>query len=347
MAKPTIRDIATQAGVSPAAVSFTLNNRPGVSQATRERILAVARQSGWTPNTRARSLSRARADAVGLVVTRPDDSYTSESFYFRFIVGLQNELSGAGIDVVLRHCSDPAAESDIYERWSSSGRVDGVIILDPVSEDPRFPLLRRLNLPAVVVGQEVEGFPSLITQDAALMEGIAAYLASTEVRRIGYVAGIASLTHTVQRHQALEAFSAQNPAVNMLFSADTDFTENAGRKATRTLVDAGVDALIFDNEVLALGGLTALSQSEAQRIQLFSCEDSPLCRVAQPQISAVESSAIALGRNAGALMLERLTTQQVPSRTMPVPQLIIRAVAPPVALPTRAAAAPPAARLPS
>ena len=57
MRRPTIADIARRAGVTKAAVSFALNNQPGVSQSTRERILEIAREIGWQPNSAARALS--------------------------------------------------------------------------------------------------------------------------------------------------------------------------------------------------------------------------------------------------------------------------------------------------
>ncbi|HUK44970.1 MAG TPA: LacI family DNA-binding transcriptional regulator, partial [Gaiellaceae bacterium] len=59
----TISDIAQRAGVSKGAVSYALNDRPGVSDETRDRILAIAKELGWYPNRAARSLSAARADA--------------------------------------------------------------------------------------------------------------------------------------------------------------------------------------------------------------------------------------------------------------------------------------------
>ena len=57
MKRPTIADIAQRAGVTKAAVSFALNGQPGVSATTRERILAIAQEIGFQPNSAARSRS--------------------------------------------------------------------------------------------------------------------------------------------------------------------------------------------------------------------------------------------------------------------------------------------------
>ena len=69
--RPTMKDIARRAGVSESAVSFALNDRPGVSEATRDRIRRVAEQLGWQPSTAARALSGEGAATVGLVLARP------------------------------------------------------------------------------------------------------------------------------------------------------------------------------------------------------------------------------------------------------------------------------------
>ena len=117
MERPTIRDIATVAGVSPSAVSFALNDRPGVSQTTRRRILAVANEMGWTPNAAARALSASRAGAIGLVIARPSQSVAAERFFFEFIVGMQAALASEGMALLLQIITDPAEEITIYRTW--------------------------------------------------------------------------------------------------------------------------------------------------------------------------------------------------------------------------------------
>ncbi|GAE80273.1 transcriptional regulator [Cutibacterium acnes JCM 18920] len=62
MDRTTIKDIARVAGVSPGAVSFALNDKPGVSDSTRARVKAVAKDLGWRPNVAARALSANRLE---------------------------------------------------------------------------------------------------------------------------------------------------------------------------------------------------------------------------------------------------------------------------------------------
>src|SRR5687767_1630674 len=80
----TIDDLAARAGVSSAAVSFAMNNRPGVAEETRARILAAAEELGWRPSAHARALTEARARAIGLLLARPIAQLEVDPFFVRF-----------------------------------------------------------------------------------------------------------------------------------------------------------------------------------------------------------------------------------------------------------------------
>src|SRR5581483_8614933 len=98
--RPTIADIARHAGVTKAAVSFALNGQPGVSAATRERILAIAKEIGFQPITAARALSDGRAGAFGLIIDRPARTLGVEAFFMQLISGIQTELTQSHITLL-------------------------------------------------------------------------------------------------------------------------------------------------------------------------------------------------------------------------------------------------------
>src|SRR6185436_13274566 len=100
--RPTIADVARRAGVSATAVSFAVNDRPGVSPETRERILAVARELGWRPSASARALTEARTRAIGLVLARDPGQLELDAFFVRFLSGLERTLSPADYALLLQ-----------------------------------------------------------------------------------------------------------------------------------------------------------------------------------------------------------------------------------------------------
>src|SRR3954470_3748193 len=100
--RATIADVARAAGVSPAAVSFAINGRPGVSLETRERILAAASELGWRPSASARALTEARSRSIGLVLARNTAQLELDAFFVRFLSGVERTLAEADYALLLQ-----------------------------------------------------------------------------------------------------------------------------------------------------------------------------------------------------------------------------------------------------
>ena len=193
----TINDVAQAAGVSKGAVSYALNGQPGVSDDTRERILKVARELGWTPNLRAKSLSSAKAFAVGLVVARDPRLLGTDPFFPAFIAGIETTLVEHEYALVLTVAASADAEEMGYRKLAADSRVDGVILTDMRVDDSRIALLKSLKIPAVTLNRPETSspFPAVCMDDT---EGIAAaveHLVSLGHTRIGHVGGPQSYIH--------------------------------------------------------------------------------------------------------------------------------------------------------
>src|SRR3954447_4076763 len=171
--RPTIADVARRAGVSAAAVSFAVNDRPGVSSGTRERILAAARELGWQPSASARALTEARTRAGGLVLARSATQLEGDSFFLRFLAGIEAALTAADYALLLQIVpGDAASALPAYQRLAAAGRVDGFLLTDVEADDPRFALLAAAAMPVVLAGRPIgpAPFPWLETRHD---EGIA------------------------------------------------------------------------------------------------------------------------------------------------------------------------------
>src|SRR5262245_38175111 len=92
--RPTMGDIARQAGVSRAAVSYSLNGQMGVSESTRQRVLQVAAELGFEPNLVARVMRGAAIGSIGMALSRPTGwSLSTEAFRRQFLAGVEAALS--------------------------------------------------------------------------------------------------------------------------------------------------------------------------------------------------------------------------------------------------------------
>lgn len=340
MARPTIADIAQRVGVSKGAVSFALNGRPGVSEATRARILEAAREMNWRPHSAARALGGARAEAVGLVIARPASTLGVEPFFAQLLSGLQARLSRQQVAMHLLVVEDSAAEIEVYREWTSAHRVDGFILVDPQVRDPRPAALEELGAPAVVLGGSGGPGPlsSVWADDREAMLSVVDYLAALGHRRIAHVAGLPGFRHTQRRIRALRD-SARRLGLTGAVSLPTDFSDAEGAAATRTLLSRGragagpieaarPTAIVYDSDVMALAGLGVAMEMGVRvpdELSIVAFDDSVLTRVTHPAITSLSRDTFALGGQVAEVVLEVIadpgTRRNVKTAT---PRLVIR-----------------------
>lgn len=308
MARPTIADIARKAGVSKGAVSFALNGRPGVSEATRARILQVAEQMQWRPHSAARALGGAKAGAVGLVLARPARTLGVEPFFAQLLSGLQAGLSAHSMALQLMIVEDTAAEIEVYRRWASEHRVDGLVLVDLRVDDPRVEALESLGVPAVVVGGPGPhgDLPSVWADDHEAMTSLVEYLAALGHRSIAHVAGPPEFQHTARRAQAVA-----EAAVRLDLEATTlhtDFSDTEGAATTRRLLSRAdrPTAIVYDSDVMAVAGLgvaTEMAVSVPAELSIASFDDSVLTRLTHPALTALTRDTYEFGRQVALRLL--------------------------------------------
>jgi DNA-binding LacI/PurR family transcriptional regulator len=307
--RTTIKDIAERAGVSKGAVSYALNGRPGVSDETRIRILAIADELGWYPNRAARALSASRADACGLVLARPAATIALEPFFMEFIAGVEGTLSPRAIGLTLQLVRSIEEEIAIYRRWFGEHRVDGVFVVDVRPDDPRVEALGEMGLPAVVIGGPLGGggpIPSVWHDEAAVVVEAVRYLAALGHRRIARVAGVEEFVHTEERTRAFAEATDELGLEAEVVS--TDYTPESGARATRRLLSspAPPTAIVFDSDLLAVTGLGVAQQMGylvPDDLSLVGWDDSLISRVVHPPLTAITRDIEAYGATAAQHLL--------------------------------------------
>lgn len=334
--RATIADIAKAAGVSKGAVSYALNGRPGVSDATRQRIIAVAEEFGWYPSSAARALSDGRAGVLGLIVDRPARTLGIESFFMQLISGIEATLSAQSIGLLLQVTDDRETELAAYRRWWAQRSVDGVILVDLVRDDPRIPLLEELAMPAVVIGgpQGLGRLPGVWSDDRAAITAVVEYLAALGHRRVARVAGMAPLWHTEARSEALME-AAKRLGLDDIATIGTDYSGEAGATATRTLLARrpAPTVIIYDNDIMAVAGIAVAHEmgiAVPHQLSMVAWDDSPLCQLTHPQLSAVSRDIAAFGAHAAQRLLRLVNGEPVESFEDQTPVLVPRgSTAPP------------------
>lgn len=156
--KTTIKDIARIAKVSAAAVSMSLNNRPGVSKEKRKEILKIAKQNGYLPNLVAKALVSKRSYSLGLIINN-----ISDHFFTELAKGAEETANSLGYNIILCNTNGNLKSQKQHLDLMRSRGVDGIIISTVVANDPHIGSLVKERIPFVCINR-VPLNPSLINK---------------------------------------------------------------------------------------------------------------------------------------------------------------------------------------
>ncbi|MFS0706342.1 LacI family DNA-binding transcriptional regulator [Cellulomonas sp. 179-A 9B4 NHS] len=270
------------------------------------------------------------SDAIGLVLARPARMLGLEPFFMELIAGIEETLSTDGRSLLLHVVPDHEAEIRAYRRWGDGGMVDAVVLVNLVQEDPRLAVLRELAIPTVVVGgpdRALEGVAHVWIDNGQAMRDAVAYLVGLGHTTIGRVSGPATLTHTQSRTTALLEECAALGARGVVLEGD--YGEESGTRATRALLGRGnaPSAIVYDNDVMAVAGLGVaheLGLSVPANVSLLAWDDSALCRLSHPPLSAMSLDVHAMGVQVADSVLNLLASGRPTSSTAPLPRLVAR-----------------------
>jgi DNA-binding LacI/PurR family transcriptional regulator len=314
-ARATMGDIARRLDISKAAVSYALNGQRGVSSATRQRVLDLAKDLGWYASSSARALSGAQTGVIGLVLSRPSDLLTIETFFMHFLSGVEQVLTERGSSLLLRVIGEhPEAETKTYERWWGERRLDGVILVDERYHDMRLAAVERLGLPAVLCGGPIRGsaLPCLWTDHAADARVVMEHLTALGHKRIAHVSGPARFVHERSRRRGVRRAGREFGVI--VETVEAEYTGPQAADVTRQLLDQPEPptAIVYASDVMALAGLGVAAARELPvpaRLSVVSWDDSYLTTLVHPAVTALWRDTPAYGALAASVLLDLVEGQ--------------------------------------
>lgn len=185
--RTTLADVARVAGVSTTTASHALSGKGRVDEGTRAQVRRVADDLGYVPSRAARSLALGRSDTIGLLLPplarMPLDELLSTDWYGRVVAAASHEA--------LRHHRALAVLPPVRTASDLSAfALDGIIVLDPIVDDPRWPALQQCRARTVLLGKDPAGAlgPSVVPDIPGGIESLLDHLSDRGARRIGVVA---------------------------------------------------------------------------------------------------------------------------------------------------------------
>jgi LacI family transcriptional regulator len=256
----TITDVAALAGVSISTVSKAVNGRGGLSQETRERVLAAASQLSFEPSPLARGLLAARSYTVGLITS---DSFGR--FTIPVMLGAEDALGRGQISVLLCDGRGDPIREEHYVRTLLSRKVDGMIVTGRRTD--RRPAVRAsLPVPVVYVMTQSDNRDdlSLIPDDEQGGEIAIRHLVTLGRTRIAHITGperfLSARLRAAGARRVAEAAGLQLVGGEVLFG---EWSEEWGRQATLAVLrsDPDTDAIFCGSDQMARGAADALREA--------------------------------------------------------------------------------------
>jgi LacI family transcriptional regulator len=316
--RATIRDIADLAGVSIATVSRVLNDRPDVAPETRETVLQVVREHGFSTNRGARGLSSGRTGMIGLTLPLVADAY-----FGPILSGAAEALYESDMRIVLAptlHEHD--REVSLLERLMR-GTTDGAILMLPEESAEELRTLQRQGFPFVIVDPREappDGIACVSAMHAAGAKQATEHLLSLGHRRIGAVAGVPGWYATEER---LIGFRAALAGAGILLElvVHSDWRIPGGTAATERLLalDDPPTAIFAFNDNVAIGALHAAHArgfSVPEDLSVVGFDDTEQAVIVTPQLTSVRQPLAELGRTGVSLLTRLIEGQRVEALRM-------------------------------
>jgi DNA-binding LacI/PurR family transcriptional regulator len=313
----TIYDVARAAGVSPTTVSHVLNGKGRVHAATRERVLAAARELGFRASPVARRLSHGRTRALGLLLPGDigGDTFASYDFYVRVAAAAAATAFAVEDSVLLLPHVDDMALRRVP--------VDGVIVTDPEEHDARIGALLAAGLPVVTIDRDL-GRPDqrwfVATDHERATRALLDHLHGAGARRIVLLTAPARLSWLAGTREAYERWCAEHRLAARVVEARSPDSVAA---ATARLL-AGVeppDAIFSPPERHAVVVARAARERGLRvgaDLLVASGVDSPEARLHDPPITAIDQDPDAHGA-AAVRLLQALVAGEQPDAPVWIP----------------------------
>ncbi|MEP7729273.1 LacI family DNA-binding transcriptional regulator [Marinomonas primoryensis] len=334
--KPTSIEVARLAGVSRTTVSFVLNNvkKSGISDATRTKVLNAAAELGYEPNAAAQSLASGSSATIGLVLPDIQHLYV-DAFLARVVASVSEESRAQNMKLLIE--STDGEGSLNYRRLAKSGRVDGLIVVNPREGDyDELSEINRLFMPLVAFGSpsrsiatgyefSTTGSNNFINAKLAVNHLIK--LGHKKIAHIGFASSVFASVHSREKgwFSALEEAGLVQYAIKEFANLSAD----SGYQACQRLLQkkASFSAIFVGNDTVAFGVLKALFDHGLrvpENIAIVSYDDIPLARFAPVPLTTIRTFPEEHGQKSVAMLLEQLKGNVIATHHKIESQLVIR-----------------------
>jgi len=311
-----MKDIAKVCGVSPATVSYVLNNKSMIGAETRERVLKAIEELNYRPSAIARGLSSKRMNSLGVVFPYNVDSPILNPYYAPLLDGImrvalrehQNTTLYTGHDWVDARSSLPLFQD---------GRTDGLILISPRVELDIVEALAQTGTPTVVIDDDDRRVSAVYIDDVAVGRVLTEYLIGIGHRRIAMFCGSRGARCVPRRQQGYEeAFQNARISHDPSLSLPGDFERESAHERVDQILDMPKDrrptAIVCTNDLIAVLSLERLIERGVDvpgDISIVGVDDTREASFCTPRLTTVRQPLGEMGIMATEMLLNQIRNE--------------------------------------
>jgi len=327
--KITINDIARMAGVSKATVSMVFNNKDqNISRETREKILKIAKELNYIPNSIAKSLITNRTYSIGIIL--PD---ITNPFFSEIARAIEDEANLMGYNIILCNTDNDVKKEEQYVKILISKLVDGVIFIASGHSTKALKLIKENNKPFVLVDRHIKSYKNHYGVYCKNAEGVIKgiqYLCSIGRKKIVFVNGPENLDVSLQRLEGYKKIMTEYGIFSNKYIFSGDFSLEGGKSITEKILNTikDFDAIFYSNDIMAIGGMKILLKKGykiPEDVNIIGFDNIKITQFIEPELTTIAQPIYEMGREACRLLVRVVNREEIDNKIIYFePSLIIR-----------------------
>ncbi|MBU3190368.1 LacI family transcriptional regulator [Clostridium bowmanii] len=320
MGNVTMKDIAEMAGVSKATVSMVMNKKDAsISENTREKILRIAKEMSYIPNSIARSLSTKKSGSIGIIL--PD---ITNPFFSEMARAIEDEAERLEYNIIICNTDNDKDKEEKYIELLISKLIDGVIFMSGGKSNASITILKNNNVPFVLVDRYIEGYKDdygvFCLNKQGVKNGIK-YLYEKGNRKIVFVKGRENLEISKQRVEGYIEAMKDYEIYDEKYIYEGDFNVDGGIMATEKIIHSfkNLDAIFYSNDMMALGGMKILLRNGykiPEDISVVGFDNIHISEVIEPELTTISQPIYIMGKKACSILINLIKGELPPEKQL-------------------------------
>lgn len=308
----SLKDIALKCGVSTATVSKALNGQTDIGEATRQKVLQVAKEMGYTANSAARALKTNRTYNIGIIFTDLANSGFMHEYFASTLTSFRLEAERCGYDITFISTTGVGSSRTGYLQHALYRGVDGVAIINADYYDPLIQELVYSDLPVVTLDHAFNNRTAVMSDNMNGLESLVRFIYSKGHRKIAYIHGnptAVTESRMTGFYRAAEALGLEVPEE---YITECEYHEPISCYGATKKILALKDrptCILFSDDYSYIGGVNAIYEAGLrvpEDISVAGYDGIHMAKMVSPKLTTWQQNTTELGRIAASRLIERI-----------------------------------------